>query len=611
MGIRHACSFLMKALMQKGQPSLDRATFALAASIAGLALLLYYLTAARDIVVGDTPELITAAVTLGVPHPPGYPLFTILGHFFSLSRFGPIPFRVNLLSVLCGALTVGVVFLTAQRLCKNRVAAAAAALFLAISPVFWRWSLVAETFSLNNLLASLLIYFLGTWRDEPERRFALVAVFFVGGLACTNHQTIVFLAPAVFYVLWGQRAILWARPWVMVICLAVFALGLLPYAYVPWAAARHPAYNWGDVSSLRDLLKVIARRSYGTLHLVSVPAYSGGSPWARVVAFGASFGFVSGLLIPVGAIHACRKNRWFFWFTLLAFLGVGPFFISIANLNLATAPSALFVLERFFLLSHVVAAPLLACGVVMIAELVPYRLTMAGVAFIVLLGTVAMNYRSLDQSRNHVAHVFAEDVFASVEPGTILLASGDPVILPLIYQQVVERKRPDITLILIPLLRGDWYLRQLKERHRDLVIPFDHYDGDVHNLKMLVEANGGRPMAIIGPMPGDLSLDDGYWPMPRGLVNVIAPKTKEFSLPGLVSSNQLLFEHFRPPSPREIKAGSFESDLLADYAQPVYRIGKEYERAGDKESARNWYRRALVIAPGLPLAREALARLEP
>src|SRR5713226_7984529 len=78
-----------------------------------IAGVLYFLTAARDIVVGDSPELIIAAVTLGVAHAPGYPLFTMLGHLFSLFPVGSIPFRVNLLSVTSDALTIGVVYLSA------------------------------------------------------------------------------------------------------------------------------------------------------------------------------------------------------------------------------------------------------------------------------------------------------------------------------------------------------------------------------------------------------------------------------------------------------------------------------------------------------------------
>src|SRR5437870_9716147 len=93
-----------------------------AIAVTAIAGTLYFLTAARDIVVGDTPELIRAAATLGVAHPPGYPLFTLLGHFFSVLPLGPVPFRVNLLSVICDALAVGIIFLTAFRLSKSRLA---------------------------------------------------------------------------------------------------------------------------------------------------------------------------------------------------------------------------------------------------------------------------------------------------------------------------------------------------------------------------------------------------------------------------------------------------------------------------------------------------------
>src|SRR5438552_7821698 len=89
---------------------------------------LYFLTAARDIVVGDSPELITAAAILGVPHAPGYPLFTMLGHVFTWLPFGTIPFRVNLLSVICDALTIGIVFLIAWRLTRSQLASLIAAL---------------------------------------------------------------------------------------------------------------------------------------------------------------------------------------------------------------------------------------------------------------------------------------------------------------------------------------------------------------------------------------------------------------------------------------------------------------------------------------------------
>ncbi|MEP6686149.1 MAG: DUF2723 domain-containing protein [Verrucomicrobiota bacterium] len=591
-----------------------------AGSLVGLAAFLYFLTAARDIVVGDTPELITAAVTLGVPHPPGYPLFTMLGHLFSLLPVGPIPFRVNLLAVTCDALAVGIVFLTALRLSGSRLAAASAALLLAVSPIFWSWSLVAEVFSLNNLLASLLIYLLVTWHEHPERAGPLIAAFFVAGLGLTNQHTIILLAPAFCFVLWEGRAALRGRPRILLIGLVAFFAGLLPYAYVLWAAARHPAYSWGDVSSLQDLLALITRQSYGMHRLVSTPEAKGGSPLARILALCVSFGPVAGPLAILGLFYAYRCARWYFWFGLLAFFCAGPFFAFIANINLAAAASALSVLERFFILSQVIVAPLVAFGVLMIVELIASRWpslqaaalrVVAAVILIAVAMTVLRNYRSIDQSHNHIARSFAEDVFATVKPGTILLASGDTAVLPLTYLRTVEGFGKKVTLILLPLLPADWYLRQIKERNPDLVVPFEHYDGQVNSLKTLFAANKGRNTAIIGGVRGnDHSLESDYRPYQHGLITLITPRSETITVEEMVRDNEKLLSSYKLPVPGDIKSKSLEPEILYLYALPAFRIGGNYEKAGMKIDARAWYRRALSLNPESQEIRQALARVD-
>src|SRR5215510_7989976 len=117
--------------------SLTRADLSVGALAAMAVGVLYGMSAARDIVLGDTPELITAAITLGVPHPPGYPLFTMLGHLFSMLLIGPPALRVNLMAVACGTATVVIVYFTALRLSGNRAASLCAALVLAFTPLFW------------------------------------------------------------------------------------------------------------------------------------------------------------------------------------------------------------------------------------------------------------------------------------------------------------------------------------------------------------------------------------------------------------------------------------------------------------------------------------------
>lgn len=586
----------------------------LAVSMTVLAGVLYFLTAARDIVVGDSPEVTMAAVTLGVAHPPGYPLFTILGYIFSLLPVGPIPFRVNLLSVICDALAVGIVFLTAFRLSRSQIAAAIGALVLALNPLFWSWSLVAEVFPLNNLLASLLIYLLVIWHEEPERTGILIAAFFVGGLAVTNHQTIVLLAPAVCFLFWRRRAVLF-RPRNLALCLTAFLLGLLPYVYVPWAAARHPPYNWGAISSARDLFALIMRQNYGTLQLASAP-HQGGSPWSRILALLLSFGALMGLLVVSGLVHAYRSRRSYFWFSVLGLVFAGPFFAAITNLNLASASQSLFVLERFFLLPQVIAAPLCALGLIGIVDLINFLapklsdrslFVASGAVCVALVAYLLINYRRIDQSGNRIARIYAEDVFSTIEPGTILVASGDSLSLPLLYLHVVERVRPDLNLVLPPLMPGGWYIRQLREQHPSLAVPFDHYGLEHNNLKALLEANPGRPIAIVGNLQ-DNSLDQEYWSYPHGLVKLLQPRSNKIKLTQMVHDTEQLMQSYRPPAPEKVHWKSFESGIVALYAEPAWRIGSVYEQGEQKEDARAWYERALRVDPNFTEAREGLAR---
>src|SRR6185503_6043124 len=139
-----------------------------------VATVLYWQTAAREIVVGDSAEFATIALSGGVAHPPGYPLLILLARLFSWLPVGTAAFRVNLVSVAAGVATAGLVVLIARRLGSSRLGAAIAGLMVAIQPLVWEWSLTIEAFALNAALASTIVYFLVRWHKQPERTHFLV-----------------------------------------------------------------------------------------------------------------------------------------------------------------------------------------------------------------------------------------------------------------------------------------------------------------------------------------------------------------------------------------------------------------------------------------------------
>jgi hypothetical protein len=153
-------------------------------------------------------------------------------------------------------------------------------------------------------------------------------------------------------------------------------------------------------------------------------------------------------------------------------------------------------------------------------------------------------------------------------------------------------------------------VRQLREQHSDLVVPFDRYDPQNNNLNALVGANGGRTIAIAGNVGSDNSLDANYWPYQQGLFVMIMPKSSDVPLDTLLAENEQLLGRCHPPSPGSVRANTFEADILNIYAYPPFNIAGTCARAGLQAEARTWYQRALAINPEFSKAREALARLE-
>ncbi len=291
-------------------------------------LIIYYSTLCPTVSVGDSGELITACYVAGIPHPPGYPLFTILGKLFAHIPFNSVAWRVNLMSAFFGSLTVVLIFLILMKIAEDGslafydarcsmpdardktkagiedrvsrinfsllskyVAASSASLLLAFSPIFWSQAVVAEVFTLNAFFLSLIIYILLIWRDKVERDGEVHVKFiylfsFLFGLGLGNHQTLVLALPGfvyfIFKVLKMQSAerkahrvktdnALCPMPYARSLLLFIifFLLGLSIYLYLPIRSLSNPPIDWGNPENLSNFIKVITRSQYGTFKLAA------------------------------------------------------------------------------------------------------------------------------------------------------------------------------------------------------------------------------------------------------------------------------------------------------------------------------------------------------
>lgn len=178
----------------------------------------YFYTLLPSVGLEDSGEFLTAARHLGVPHPPGYPIWTIFSWIWQwIIPVGNIAWRVNLMSAFFAALAVGLAALLISKsghvmagkvgflhqLDNEHLAdliilasSVSAALMLAFAPVMWSQAVITEVYALNAFFLLTILVLLYRWSFEPERRWRLYLAAFLYGVSLTNHQTLVlFTAP--------------------------------------------------------------------------------------------------------------------------------------------------------------------------------------------------------------------------------------------------------------------------------------------------------------------------------------------------------------------------------------------------------------------------------
>ncbi|MEO6877167.1 MAG: DUF2723 domain-containing protein, partial [Gemmatimonadaceae bacterium] len=256
----------------------NRPSYLAALGVSLVALVLYLLTLSPSTAMWDTSEYIAAAYTLGLPHPPGNPLFVIIGRVFSLLPIAStVAVRINILAAICSAASAGMWFLITERVLvgwftrrwQRILGAALAALIGATAFTVWNQSVVNEkVYTVSLVGIAIISWLMIRWSDDPDGRRAdrlLVLVAYLCGLGYSNHMAGMLAAPAV------GLAVLIVRPrtifrWKLLFaCAVMLFVGLTPFATQPIRAAYFPAINEGEPTACRVKLEMSCTFSKGTL----------------------------------------------------------------------------------------------------------------------------------------------------------------------------------------------------------------------------------------------------------------------------------------------------------------------------------------------------------
>ena len=254
-----------------------RPSYLAAAVVTAAVFVLYVLTLSPSTAMWDTSEYITAAYTLGLPHPPGNPLFVLIGRVFAILPIAStIAVRINILAAVCSAISAGMWFLITERVLvswfserwQRILGGTLAALIGATAFTVWNQSVVNEkVYTVSLLGIAVISWLMIRWCDEPDGRKAdrtLVLVAYLCGLGYANHMAGMIAAPAVglavLIVRW-RTALRWK---LLLACAAALVFGITPFAIQPIRAAHYPSLNEGEPTACREGLKLDCTLSAGT-----------------------------------------------------------------------------------------------------------------------------------------------------------------------------------------------------------------------------------------------------------------------------------------------------------------------------------------------------------
>jgi len=468
----------------------------------------------------DAGEMACDVYSLGVAHQPGYPLYVLSARVFSLFAPGNFAWSLNLFSVV-SSLAAILVFYCCLSALFSTASAAATSILLGLNFTFWTVSSVSEMYSLNTLAACLLLYL----AFDIERAYSVqktLLLAFLAGLSMTNRMDIVFVFPAVAILTVPVLKNFWRGAWILNLLKVsgFFALGFSVYLYLPVRSASNPLFDWSHPADLSTFLAVITRKSYGsTLDLIS-KNYRPGElflPNLKYYTLHLLSNFNLALLAAVAGVYAeflyCRKR---FFAVAALFILSGPAFLFLANMP--PNPHALAVVEPYYMLPDLALLFWAASGLFYFGKRSRLSLTLALLtALSAACWAFYLNFPRAERRELFAAGDYAADALRSVPPGGVLVGKKDVQVFSLWYEQTVEKRRPDVSVVAQGLSASAWY-RNTKRLYSPGLTLFNLHSGGESEWKAFAAANRGGVYATL-----DAEIPGSVLAVPAGLAKAIYP----------------------------------------------------------------------------------------
>ncbi len=470
--------------------------------------IIYILTLAPGVVEIDAGELATVQATLGIAHPTGYPLFTILGFLLLKIPFpASIIYKANLLAAIWCSLGLWIFMKSILIVLENSINANQkdekiknkkadkkavkttnftpsylfpsvtifSGIMLGFSKTFWMQSTSVEVYSLQIFLFGLIIYAtLKAYFSIKEDNTKWMWFGFSLALGFSNHMTTLLVLPFSAILFFQKEKLNNVSGKKILLALSVFIPTLIIfYSYLPLRAASNPIMNWGNPINYENFFRHISGKQYQVWMFSSIEAAKKHLA-TYLENFPAEFGYTGVILGLIGIIYSYKVKRILFYALLITLFASVLYVI---NYDITD-------LDSYFLMSYMMFTFFIALGFVRLIFYLQKNLTnvktVIAITTIIALCPLVLNYSDVDQSDVHTFEDYTRTILNSTEKNSIIMSyQWDYFVAASYYFQNLEDFRNDVTIIDKELLRRSWYYNQLRRNHPHI---FDGMEIEVSNF---------------------------------------------------------------------------------------------------------------------------------
>lgn len=414
--------------------------------------IVYLLTLCGTLTFGDSGDHVACGWTLGLAHPSGYCLYTIITKLAGYIPISNIAMRMGFITITISSCAILLLFLLTNHILKNPYISLSSSLIFAFSSTFWKISGYIKIYSLFVLFVCLCFYIILIWQKTKKKKY-LYLLAFIYGLALSNHNLSATIFFSLFYLVFITDKKIF-KPKIIGNLFLLFLLGFSVYLYLPLRALAKPEIDWGFPVTWKAFVDYVTiamarEKMFESFFLKNLGEHIG-------VVMKQFTPFLLILIIP-GFIRLFKEKNLFFFLSLTIIVN------SYFGLSVYAKISELVDMESYNLPTFICLSILIGFGMKYIFE---YFKKMPSFVFIPLfIIPLAFNYLSCDFSRYYFAYDFGRNLLKPLPEKAILFDRIDLEVFPLWYFQCVEEKRKDVAIIPIHFLQRPWFMQKIIELH--------------------------------------------------------------------------------------------------------------------------------------------------